>query len=353
MKKINFLKDDRAINIIQSIVLDWYKNNKRALPWRKNPSLYKTIVSEFMLQQTKIKTALPYFKRFIEKFPNLKNLANADETEVLKYWEGLGYYNRAINLHKVAKYLHEVKKKPKTLEEWKSLPGIGDYTAAAISSINQGQPNAVVDGNVVRVLARLTNNKSRFKNNTEAVKAIRPFANKIIDKKFPGEFNQAIMDLGSTICKKNKPICNVCPLNNHCIGFSLNSKIISELPRITRTPKTKIILNRALIFRNNTILLYKIGSNEKRLKNHYEVPLLEFINNSLSNKNLELVKSGNRYISNQCIHENFFKLKHSDITPINNKGDKTLYWIDLKEIKSIQLSGPHRRWINQLIEYKK
>ena len=158
MKKVSSISNKpEDLEDIRSSLLKWYKINQRDLPWRSNPSLYKTILSEFMLQQTKIETALPYFYHWIESFPNFKALAEANLDKVLKHWEGLGYYNRARNLHKVAQYISQSGEIPKSFEEWKLLPGIGDYTAAAISSIEQNLPIAVVDGNVVRVLSRLTN----------------------------------------------------------------------------------------------------------------------------------------------------------------------------------------------------
>ena len=144
-------------------LLGWYASAQRQLPWRSNPSIYKTVVSEFMLQQTQVKTVVPYFERWLEQFPDFAALASAPGEAVLKYWEGLGYYSRARNLHKLAKTYVALASKPATAAEWQELPGIGPYTAAAISSIAQNYPAAVVDGNVVRILARLTGDDRMFK----------------------------------------------------------------------------------------------------------------------------------------------------------------------------------------------
>ena len=167
-----------------------------------------------MAQQTQIKTMLPYFARWMERFPDFESLASAPAEDVLKHWEGLGYYSRARNLHKLAQTYVTLKQKPRNREEWQQLPGIGPYTSAAISSIALGQPDAVVDGNVVRILARLTDDARTFKSNGDAVKALTATADELLDTKNPGDHNQAMMELGATVCLKSKPLCTVCPWFN-------------------------------------------------------------------------------------------------------------------------------------------
>ena len=144
-------------------LLSWYRANARALPWRQTPSLYKTVVSEFMLQQTQVKTVLPYFARWLDALPDFAELAAAPEARVLKLWEGLGYYSRARNLHHLAKAIVARPAMPRTPGEWRELPGVGPYTAAAITSISFGEGAACVDGNVVRILARLTADATEFR----------------------------------------------------------------------------------------------------------------------------------------------------------------------------------------------
>jgi len=148
----------------------WYQQHKRDLPWRKNPSPYKTVVSEFMLQQTQVKTVLPYFARWMETLPDFASLASAPESQVLKLWEGLGYYSRARNLYKLAKALIALPSVPNTPEGWLELPGVGPYTAAAITSIAFGASIACVDGNVVRILSRITADKTPFRDSGSAAK---------------------------------------------------------------------------------------------------------------------------------------------------------------------------------------
>ena len=186
--------------IFRKMLAAWYATAQRPLPWRSEPSLYRTVVSELMAQQTQIKTMLPYFKRWMQRFPNFTTLADAPAEDVLKHWEGLGYYSRARNLHRLAKEYVTLDPKPANREEWQRLPGIGPYTSAAITSIALGQADAVVDGNVVRILARLTDDAHIFKNNGEAVKAFTARADELLDNKNPGDHNQAMMELGATVC---------------------------------------------------------------------------------------------------------------------------------------------------------
>ena len=154
----------------QNVLLEWFDQAQRQLPWRTDPSLYKTVVSEFMLQQTRVSTVLPYFKNWLEKFPDFHALAQAKEEEVLKGWEGLGYYSRARNLHKLARIVSSWKLIPTDLESWLSLPGVGPYIASAVTSISFNQTQAVCDGNVVRVLTRIFAHGESFKDGSSAQK---------------------------------------------------------------------------------------------------------------------------------------------------------------------------------------
>jgi len=207
---------------ITNKILYWYDNNKRSLPWRKKNSQikreYYTLVSEFMLQQTQVSTVIPYFKKFIKNIPNLKSLANINEKKLLKYWEGLGYYSRVRNLKKTAKIVvSKYKKKlPNTLEELKTLPGIGDYTASAILSIAFNKPFIPLDGNVERIIKRILNLKSEKEISKENI---------IKKKKFLGisnrssDYAQALMELGALVCKPKNPLCTKCPIIKNCKSY--------------------------------------------------------------------------------------------------------------------------------------
>ena len=202
---------------LQRNLLAWYRANARVLPWRAQPALYKTVVSELMLQQTQIKTALPYFERWMRELPDFAALAAAPETRVLKLWEGLGYYTRARNLRKLARALAAMPAPPRTPAAWRELPGIGPYTAAAITSITYGEPIACVDGNVVRILSRLAADPAEHRDSAAAAKYFTPLANALIaGARNPGDHNQAMMELGATLCTRAAPQCPCCPLRAHC-----------------------------------------------------------------------------------------------------------------------------------------
>lgn len=237
---------------------DWYRTAQRPLPWRTDPSLYKTVVSEFMAQQTQIKTMLPYFNRWLQRFPDFDTLAAAPREEVLKHWEGLGYYSRARNLHRLAREYLALDPKPRTAEEWQALPGIGPYTSAAISSIAQNFPAAVVDGNVVRILARLTNDTRRFKHNSEAVKAVTPAAMTVLNSAAPGHHNQAMMELGATVCLKHKPLCTVCPVVHFCHSAARGTS--ASIPDIQRKATQAVAIDRLWILASGKLLLYRTCS---------------------------------------------------------------------------------------------
>jgi A/G-specific adenine glycosylase len=206
----------------RSDLLAWYDLNKRDLPWRATNDPYKIWLSEIMLQQTRVDQATPYYHRFVQHFPTVHDLAAAEQQEVLKVWEGLGYYSRARNLHQAAKTVVEEfgGELPGNWEDIKKLKGIGPYTAAAVLSIAFEQPHAVVDGNVIRVLARYYGieediRKSGTKN------LIQEYADELISEERPGDFNQAVMELGATVCTPASPDCTACPLSSHCRAYAM------------------------------------------------------------------------------------------------------------------------------------
>ena len=318
----------------------WYAVAHRPLPWRTQPSLYRTVVSEFMTQQTKIKTMLPYFDAWMRSFPDFDNLAKAADEDVLKHWEGLGYYSRARNLHKLAKIYIGLESKPQSREEWQQLPGIGPYTSAAISSIALGQANAVVDGNVVRVLARLKDDARKFKNNGAAVKAFTATADDILDGKNPGIHNQAMMELGATVCLKNKPLCAICPVAKFCVAKERGTQ--EERPKIESKTIVKVEINRAWVRRGNRLLLHHISESSTQLAGQYELPELKMISGVNSNK--RLLSSQSRSITHRRIKEHIYKCT------TKGKNDDLLEWIPLGRLERITLSGPHRRWVRDLLK---
>ncbi|HAY85305.1 MAG TPA: A/G-specific adenine glycosylase [Chloroflexi bacterium] len=223
-------------NLAQKL-LRWYHQHQRSFPWREDPDPYPVWISEIMAQQTRLETMLPYFQRWMARFPSIAALAEASQQEVLNMWEGLGYYSRARNLHRAAKTIMESfnGQLPATRSELETLPGIGRYTAGAIASIAFGQDEAVVDGNVKRVYARLFQISDPI--NTPAVEnRIWALAESQLPHGQAGDYNQALMDLGATICLPRQPLCQRCPLSGECQAFQNN--LTAELPVKKQTPSS-------------------------------------------------------------------------------------------------------------------
>ncbi len=196
-------------------LLAWYDHHRRDLPWRLSPpDPYRTLVSEFMLQQTRVETVLPYYDRFLSRFPNVESLAMAPENDVLVHWSGLGYYKRARQLHRAAAAIRRRGSFPSTEGELLELPGIGPYTAAAVASIAFGVRVAVLDGNVIRVQSRRLG--LREVAGAAARRRLREAAEEWLDPQRPGDSNQAMMELGATVCRPRRPDCGVCPLRRGC-----------------------------------------------------------------------------------------------------------------------------------------
>jgi len=317
----------------------WYATAQRPLPWRTQPSLYRTVVSELMAQQTQIKTMLPYFERWMHRFPDFESLASAPADDVLKHWEGLGYYSRARNLHKLAQQYVALDPKPRTRDAWQQLPGIGPYTSAAISSIALGEPAAVVDGNVVRILARLTDDTRVFKNNGAAVKAFTDTADQVLDSQNPGDHNQAMMELGATVCLKHKPLCTVCPVVEFCTSCKKGRQ--DELPKIERTATVQVEIDRAWVVQDGQLLLHHISESSGQLAGQYELPKLKDVSTAKSEK--RLIASKARSITHRRIKEHIYETKYL------KSPDDSLQWVAFSDLEAITLSGPHRRWIRELL----
>ena len=218
-------------------LLPWYRENRRVLPWREEVSAYRTWVSEIMLQQTRVAAVIPYFQRFMAAYPTVEDLAACDEGELMRLWAGLGYYSRARNLRRAARVIAEEYGGafPRTYEELMALPGVGDYTAGAILSIAFGEPVPAVDGNVLRVFARLYNDDA----DVMAPATKRLFTQRVLDqmpKATPGPYNEALMELGALVCIPGTPHCEECPLADLCRGYAAGRA--DQLP-VKPAPKAK------------------------------------------------------------------------------------------------------------------
>lgn len=261
--------------VFAKTLTDWYLNNKRDLPWRKTGDPYRVWLSEIMLQQTRIAQGLPYYLKFVSAFPTVFELANASEENVLKLWQGLGYYSRARNLHATAKYvafeLNGIF--PLNYNDLLKLKGIGDYTASAIASICYNEPVAVVDGNVYRVLARFFDIETPV-NSTAGIKEFKSLAGQLLNEQDPGTYNQAIMEFGALQCTPQLPKCETCPLSTACLA--LKYKKVNLLPvKLKKAKVTKRYFN-YLVFKsveNTTILEQRVGRGI--WEGLYQFPLIE------------------------------------------------------------------------------
>ena len=266
--------DNEIITFPNTELLQWYESVKRDLPWRETKDPYKVWISEIILQQTRVDQGLPYYERFITAFPNVEDLANANEDEVLKLWEGLGYYSRARNLHFTAKLISTDLSGsfPKTYKGLLELKGIGPYTAAAIGSICFDLPVAAVDGNVYRVLSRYSGITESI-DETATKKQITELANAVLAEQHTGNHNQAVMELGATVCSPLNPSCTDCPLRINCEAFVGNLQ--SEIP--VRSKKTKV-RNRFFYYSvricDDEVLISRRGSGDI-WQGLYEFPLME------------------------------------------------------------------------------
>ena len=323
--------------IIANKILNWYDINKRSLPWRSKTSLkkkqYYTLVSEFMLQQTQVATVIPYFNRFIKTIPNIETLASFENQKLIKLWEGLGYYSRARNLKKTAQIIIKDfnKKIPDNFSDLKSLPGIGDYTASAISAIAFNKPIIPLDGNVERVLKRylyLKNESQIRKENLNKSKKVLGTSGRSSD------YAQALMELGALICKPTYPICEKCPISKNCKSFIKKDFVLTKTKK---NNKDKYFILK-VYKKNNQYLLVK---NDKFnfLKNLNIFPMQELKRPKNFNQNLNLK------ISNMNMN---IKIQNDKII----KSIPFSYWIDPKKLKNYTLPTFTKKIITYLEKHK-
>ncbi|HUR56564.1 MAG TPA: A/G-specific adenine glycosylase [Opitutaceae bacterium] len=327
----------------EGALLAWFRRHARTLPWRESPSLYKTVVSEFMLQQTQVKTVLPYFARWLAALPDFAALARAEEAQVLKLWEGLGYYSRARNLHRLARALVQRETPPRTAAEWQELPGVGPYTAAAITSIVFGAPAACVDGNVVRILARLTADDTTFRDSASAAKEFAPLAAALLPASAPGEHNEAMMELGATVCLRHHPLCVTCPVREFCAGARTGNP--EAYPRLASKEIEQRAVTRVWCERDGALLLHRAAADARRFANMHELPTAAhagFADDRAARG--ELLAKKRRGITRFQITESIH------LTPAPRRRLATgLVWIPFAKLEAIALSGPHRRWVNEIL----
>ena len=331
-------------------LINWYNHNKRDLPWRKTKDPYKIWVSEIILQQTRIEFGIKYYNKFLKRYPDVKKLANSKEIDLMKIWEGLGYYSRAINMLKTAKIVLNSFNGvfPLEYQQLIQLPGVGDYTASAISSICNDELQVVVDGNVLRFLSRM----HKIDLPIESIKTKKYFKKlgfKLIQDVKPGDFNQALMDYGSTICKPKKFDCNNCLFSSDCKAFNSNS--VENYPVKKKKIKVKDrFLNYVVVVTNDNKTQIKKRDSSGIWKNLYEFPLIETkIETSakqiskeldLNLKDLLSVKKINHRLSHQLLYITFFVYK------VDYKLDDL---VDINTLASYPFPKPINKFISELI----
>ena len=327
------------------LITDWYRQNKRELPWRQTSDPYLIWLSEIILQQTRVEQGKSYFLKFKNNYPTIIDLANASEESILNDWQGLGYYSRARNLHFTAKLIRDNYNGvfPNQFEQIKSLKGIGNYTAAAISSFAFNQNYAVVDGNVYRLLSRVFNIDTPI-DSTQGIKYFQNLADELIDKKDPAIHNQAIMEVGAMICLPKNPSCSECPLESKCL--SLANGNFQFLPVKSKKVKVKKRFFHYLIFsdKNNTILQKRIDKDI--WQQLYQFPMIEtgsiqIPDDEIFKNKFEISEKITHILTHQKITAQFY---HFNFIP--NKLEKE--WIKIK-ISDIQ-DFPLPRIIDRYLE---
>lgn len=261
--------------VIARLLLAWYERGHRDLPWRRSPDPYRIWVSEIMLQQTRAQAVIPYYERFLHRFPSVEALAAASEDDVLALWSGLGYYTRARNLRLAAQKIAAQSGFPRDYEDIRDLPGIGEYTAAAIASIAFGLPHVVVDGNVLRVVARVQNDAADIASGRTRER-FRAIAQGWLDPTHAGAFNQALMELGATVCLPRNPLCLVCPLASCCRARQEGTA--AQLPvKLRNTTPVQLEQTLLIIRKGPKILLRKHGPDARHMAGFWDLPSPEVL----------------------------------------------------------------------------
>jgi len=326
-KRAKFHEPEWVLTGFSTTLLKWFYGNKRELPWRETKDPYKVWLSEIMLQQTRVNQAMDYYLGFIKKFPSVNSLAAAKEVEVLKMWQGLGYYSRARNLHHAAKTVVQkfAGEFPGSFHELLQLKGVGKYTAAAIASICFSEPTAVVDGNVMRVLSRLMGIREAV-DSKDGIKKIQSLADALLDKNNPGDFNQAMMEFGAIQCTPKNPDCGSCVFRSSC--FALSNGLVDELPKKSKHTVVKDIWMDYFVLHTAQKIYLRKRNDSGIWKNMYDFPcvestvkknelkvLKEFFTRHSSLPNCFLKETGAEVIhilSHRKIHARFFEIELSE-----------------------------------------
>lgn len=335
---------------IRRRLLAWYAKNKRDLPWRRRQSdPYAQWVAEIMLQQTRVETVLRYYEPFLARFPTIQALAQARHQDVLKMWEGLGYYRRALHLHRAAQELCKHNKEiPTSAKDFRQLSGVGDYTAAAIASIAYGEPVAAVDANVARVLGRLLGLAGKGSGNARA--ELHEAANRLLNKKRPGDFNQAWMDLGSSACLPRTPRCSLCPLKKYCVTANQTEAVTVKA---STKPKPAECATAVVMLKHKESFLMRRRPEGGLWSGLWEFPSIDFANEKTAATLARIGAQHSLMIANHSRKVGVVRhqLTHKSISfhvfeaSLKERGSvgKSTRWVSHKAFERLPVSTAHRR----------
>jgi len=319
------------VDEFRETLLRWFGMHQRDLPWRRTKDPYAIWVSEIMLQQTRVAAVVPYYERFLQRFPDTKALAEASETDLLAHWAGLGYYHRARNLQKAAREMQMEARFPGSYERIRMLPGIGDYTAAAIASMGFGLPHAVLDGNVFRVLSRLSNDHTNIKT-SPGRKHFSHMADNLLDREQPGDFNQAMMELGATICLPRNPQCLLCPVAAMCKARQAGTQ--ERLP-ISNSDKRSFREERTLFWIQHAgqVLAWQRPPESRLMPGFWELPERTQLPHVVPSKSLGSFRHGITF------HSYRFDVASADVP----QDTRTCQWIALCDLSAVPISTIFRK----------
>ena len=317
--------------VISQLLLEWYRQGHRDLPWRRDTDPYRVWLSEIMLQQTRAQTVIPYYERFLERFPTLEALAAAREPDVLAAWSGLGYYSRARNLRRGARQVVDAGGFPRDYAAIRALPGVGDYTAAAIASIAFDLPHAVVDGNVLRVVARIENDFADIGASRTRAR-FREVVQEWLDPRQPGAFNQALMELGATVCLPKNPLCLLCPAASVCRAFMEGTA--GELPvKLRRIEPVQVESLLLVVRRRGRILLRQRDSDARRMAGFWELPTPEELPRARIGRSLGAFR--------HTITHHHYKFAVAEASATNHR--PPFHWFEPLDLGHIPLSTTARK----------
>lgn len=326
------------VSAIREHLRTWYQQAHRKLPWRETRDPYTILVSEVMLQQTRVATALPYYERFLRRFPTIAALAEAPEQDVLAHWAGLGYYYRARNLQEAARRIVADGAFPSTYDNIRALPGVGDYTAAAVASISFGLPHAVVDGNVLRVISRLANDAGDIAA-TATKKRFQRLANDLLDHADPATHNQAVMEHGATLCTPRNPQCLLCPVAPWCAARAAGTQ--DKLPVKGKKAVTIEEQRTLLLVEQDGLLLLRLRPPDSRLMpGFYELP---------EERKLPGARLGTpvgQFRHGQTITRYTFRVVRAEVEEIPGN----CHWIDRNQLDSLPVSTVTRKALRLVME---